>query len=143
MLNEKLNVLLADCAVAHRKLQNLHWYVKGHAFFQAHAKLEEFYDEANEAVDSVAELILMNGGKPLASMKEYLDASNVAERESDFISVNDAMTQAKADYELILADVKAVKDAADEEGNALVSAAMDDHIAQLSKHLWMLGQSER
>ncbi len=53
------------------------------------------------------------------------------------------MTQAKADYELILADVKAVKDAADEEGNALVSAAMDDHIAQLSKHLWMLGQSER
>ena len=91
----------------------------------------------------MAELILMNGGKPLASMKEYLDASNVAERESDFISVNDAMTQAKADYELILADVKAVKDAADEEGNALVSAAMDDHIAQLSKHLWMLGQSER
>ena len=143
MLNDKLNTLLADWAVAHRKIQNLHWYVKGHAFFQVHAKLEEYYDQANEAVDEVAETILMNGGKPLSTMSEFLDASHIVERESDFISVPEAFETVKADYQTILADVMDVKTTAEEEGNVLVSNAMDEYVATISKKLWMIGQSSR
>ncbi|MDY3129233.1 MAG: DNA starvation/stationary phase protection protein [Berryella intestinalis] len=143
MLNQKLNVLLSDYAVNHRKLQNLHWYVSGHGFFQAHATLETLYDQANEAVDEIAELILMNGGKPFASMKKYLEASHVQEREDEYLGASQMFEVVKGDYELILADVKDAKKLADEEDNYLVSAALDELIASLSKNIWMISQSQR
>ena len=56
---EKLNHFLADLVVEYHKLQNFHWYVKGPDFFTVHAKLEEYYDYISDAVDEVAEKILM------------------------------------------------------------------------------------
>lgn len=143
MLNDKLNVLLSDYAVNHRKLQNLHWYVSGHGFFQTHAALEDLYDQFNEAIDEIAELVLMNGGKPFASMKKYLEASHVQEREDDFVDSARAYEVVKGDFEIILADVKDAKKLADEEENYLVSAALDGLIASLSKNIWMISQSQR
>ncbi len=37
-------------------------------------------------------------------------------------------------------EVKAIKKAADEEDNYLVSAKMDDYISSYSKQIWMLKQ---
>ena len=68
-MDKLLNKLLADLVVEYHKLQHFHWYVKGADFFQVHAKLEEYYDEINEAVDEVAELMLQCKLKPASTMK--------------------------------------------------------------------------
>jgi starvation-inducible DNA-binding protein len=46
----------------------------------------------------------------------------------------------KADFELLQSDAATVKSLADESGRTVVSAAMDDILAELSKNLWMLRQ---
>ena len=76
-MEKQLNQLLSNLVVEYHKLQNFHWYVKGKDFFPVHAKLEELYDYVNEAVDEVAEHLLMIGGKPKASLKEFLEAASI------------------------------------------------------------------
>lgn len=45
-----------------------------------------------------------------------------------------------ADFEYLLKEVIAVKEAAEEKKNYLVSTLMDDYIASFSKNIWMLRQ---
>ncbi len=142
MLESKLNKLLANYAVEYHKLQTLHWYVKDHAFFQAHAKLEDYYNEAYEAVDEIAEKLRMIGGKPLANLDEFKANATISEAKGEFVTLKQAFATAKADFEQLLADVKDIKHDADEEDNYLISAFADDLIETLSKDIWMLGQSE-
>ena len=82
-LENKLNEFLADLNVFYRKLQNYHWNVQGKDFFQVHAKLEELYNEINEQIDEIAEHILILGGQPLGTVKDYLDKEE-AEIEKDY-----------------------------------------------------------
>lgn len=41
---KELNVYLANLNTLYTKIHNLHWNVEGPAFFQLHAKFEEFYN---------------------------------------------------------------------------------------------------
>ena len=135
---DKLNKLLSSLVVFHRNLQAYHWYVTGPDFFQAHAKLEEYYDEAAEAIDAVAELILMINGKPETRMAEYLKLSSVKEADWNNQKSKEIMKAVKENIETLLSLVKEVKKEADKEENYLVSAAMDNYIASYSKSIWML-----
>jgi starvation-inducible DNA-binding protein len=137
---DALNQLLADLTVDYHKLQNAHWYITGKDFFQVHATLEELYDGVLPHIDEVAELILQEGGRPVASLKETLALSKVEERPSEPLSSEEAFSIVKADFELLQSDAATVKSLADESGRTVVSAAMDDILAELSKNLWMLRQ---
>ncbi|MBR0165166.1 MAG: DNA starvation/stationary phase protection protein [Lachnospiraceae bacterium] len=140
-MEKQLNKLLADFVVEYHKLQHFHWYVKGSDFFTVHAKLEEYYDEINEAIDEVAEIMLMNKMKPASTMKEFLKLSSIAEPKGAFTSSATVFKAVLADYKHLLDEVKAVKAAADKANNYLVSAKMDDYIGMFSKAIWMLGQT--
>lgn len=142
-MEKKLNHLLANLVVEYHKLQNLHWYVEGPDFFQAHAKLEEYYDGINGAIDEVAEVILQLGGKPVASLREVLELASVEERAGAYVRSAEALEVVRADYEALLAEVVAIKQDADERGAHLVSALMDGYIAEFSKAVWMISQSQR
>ena len=126
--------------VDYHKLQNAHWYITGKDFFQVHATLEELYDGVLPHIDEVAELILQEGGRPVASLKETLALSKVEERPSEPLSSEEAFSIVKADFELLQSEAATVKSLADESGRTVVSAAMDDILAELSKNLWMLRQ---
>ncbi len=136
-----LNKLLADLVVEYHKLQHFHWYVKGGDFFTAHAKLEEYYDEINEAVDEVAELMLMNGMQPASTMKGFLELTAIKEPGDGYVTTQTVFQAVIDDFTALLKDVEAVKKAADEADNNLVSAKMDGYIEHFSKALWMLKQT--
>ena len=76
-LNVSMNELLSSLEVFYHKLQSYHWYVKGHAFFTVHAQLESYYDEVSEEIDEVAETLLMIGGAPVSTLKEFLELKEV------------------------------------------------------------------
>ena len=139
-MEKKLNKLLANLVVEYHKLQNFHWYVKGKDFFQAHAKLEELYDHINGAVDEVAENILMLEGKPLASMKDFLENAEIEEASPEHIKSKYIYKEVLKDFAYLLELVKEIKKDADENENYMVSALMDEYIKQFAKSIWMIRQ---
>lgn len=140
MLVNKLNHLLANLVVEYHKLQNFHWYIKGSDFFTVHAKLEDYYNDINKAVDEVAESILMLEGKPLASLKDFAANASIKEADAQFIKSDIILAEVEKDYSLLLAEVIEIKKAADAEENFIISAMMDDYIKNFTKAVWMLKQ---
>lgn len=140
MLVNKLNHLLANLVVEYHKLQNFHWYIKGSDFFTVHAKLEDYYNDINKAVDEVAESILMLEGKPLASLKDFAANASIKDAEAQFIKSDIILAEVEKDYSLLLAEVIEIKKAADAEENFIISAMMDDYIKNFTKAVWMLKQ---
>lgn len=66
----KLSVILADTYALYLKTQNYHWHVKGLQFKSLHELFEAQYKELAEAVDTLAERIVMKGHKAPATFKE-------------------------------------------------------------------------
>ena len=143
MLNDKLNVLLANYAVEAHKIHNFHWYVSGPSFYNVHTDLDEVYGAMYDQLDEVAELILMNDGSPLGSMDSFLKNATLSETAEGFKNPQEIYQAILADYEAIRAFATEIKKDADAEDNFLVSAAMDEHIALLSKTIWMIKQSNK
>lgn len=143
MLNDKLNVLLANYAVEAHKIHNFHWYVSGPSFYNVHTDLDEVYGAMYDQLDKVAELILMNDGSPLGSMDSFLKNATLSEAAEGFKKPQEIFDAILADYEAIRALASEIKKDADAEDNFLVSAAMDEHIALLSKTIWMIKQSNK
>ena len=139
-MDKKLNELLADLVLETHKLQRFHWYVKGPDFFQAHVQLEEFYDQVGALVDEVAEVMLMCDMKPISTVKEFLDASDIKESKGEFVTSKEAFAEVAKDFEHILEGIKDVKKKAEEDGVDIISIKCDAYIEQFSKAIWMLKQ---
>lgn len=139
-MEKKLNELLADLVVETHKLQRLHWYVKGPDFFQAHLQLEELYDQTSALVDEVAELMLMCDLKPISTVKEFLETSDIKETKGKFITSKEAYAEVAEDFEHILGLVKDLKKKSEDDGNDLIGIKCDTYIETFSKSVWMLNQ---
>ena len=88
----------------------------------------------------MAETILQLGGKPIASLGEVLSTASIKERDDAPVRSAQVFEIVLADFSALLDEVTAIKVAADEENNHLVSALMDDYISSLSKTIWMIRQ---
>ena len=106
-----------------------------------HQKLEEYYDCANDAIDEVAESVLMIGGQPVGSLKDFMENTKIGEAKNEKVSsqvVFDALLQ---DFNILLDKTIKIKEEADTNKLYLISALMDNYIADYNKKIWMLKQS--
>lgn len=136
-INNSLNKILADYSIYYQKLRNYHWNVKGHLFFALHGKFEEMYDEAAEQIDEIAERILMIGGKPLSNLSDYLKTARLKED----VGQPDAMTMVtnlQADISQLVASLKECAEEADDAGDSITEAMLEEIVAGHEKTLWML-----
>ncbi|MFC4735480.1 Dps family protein [Bacillus daqingensis] len=135
---EILNRHVANWNVMFVKLHNYHWYVSGPNFFTLHEKFEELYDEAQEHIDELAERLLALKGRPVASMKVYLETSTINEAEGeqtaeemvealvhDFTQLSDELKE----------DIETLEDDADDEATADMLIEIRQSV---EKHNWML-----
>ncbi len=139
-MEEKLNLLLSDLVVEYHKLQNFHWYAKGRNFFTVHAKLEEYFRAINECIDDVAETMLMLELKPVASLAEFLEKTQIKEVKDGYMKGYDIFTEVLKDFEYFKQLVTIIKKQADDEMIYQVSALMDGLIAEFAKNIWMIKQ---
>ncbi|MFI3332358.1 MAG: DNA starvation/stationary phase protection protein [Rikenellaceae bacterium] len=139
-MEEKLNLLLSDLVVEYHKLQNFHWYAKGRNFFAVHEKLEQYFREISDNIDDVAETMLMLELKPVASLKEFLEKTQIKEAHDGHIKGHDIFNYVLADFEYFKQLVNIIKKQADDEMIYQVSALMDEFIAQFAKNIWMVKQ---
>jgi len=139
-LHQFLNERIADLGVLYFKLHRFHWFVEGPAFYPMHAKYEELYDEVTALFDEYAERLLSIGGKPLATMKEYLSVSKISEEGSEVTPEAIFVTLIK-DYSYFVQNLKEGVKLAEGEGDMTTADMFIESIGSFEKHLWMFKQS--
>ncbi len=132
-----LNKQIADWNVLFVKLHNYHWYVKGSDFFTLHAKFEELYNEAILHIDVLAERVLIIGGKPIATMREYLDASGIEEANQRATS-HEMVQDIVHNFNYLIEELKNGMEITTQESDSVTHDILLAIRKKLSKHIWML-----
>jgi len=136
-LNKELNKQVATWSVMYTKLHNFHWYVKGPQFFTLHAKFEELYNEATLHMDEIAERLLTLGGKPVATLTEQLELSEIAEATGK--ESTDQMVESLVnDFDKIMKSLKKGMEEAAKDGDDMTEDILNAVYQSIEKHQWML-----
>lgn len=138
-LIDALNQHLANLHIMNYKLHNYHWNVKGSEFFRIHEITEKYYDYFFELFDEVAERILQLEGKPLTTVKEYLDNTTLKEDSKKEFTGSEVASGALADFKTLLAEARKINEIAEENSDVASVNMIGDVIEWLEKAIWMLG----
>ncbi|WHY66034.1 Dps family protein [Neobacillus sp. SuZ13] len=132
-----INHQIANWNVLYTKLHRFHWYVKGPHFFTLHAKFEELYEEAAATIDEFAEQLLTIGGRPVSTLKEYLQLSTI-EETNETLTAEEMVQAIVHDFSLIIDELKVGMEVADQNNDEVTSDMFLGLVGKLSKHNWML-----
>ena len=139
-LEQVMNQQLANWNVLYTKLHRFHWYVKGPQFFTLHAKFEELYEEAAGTIDELAERLLIAGGKPISTLKEYIQYASI-EETSENLTAEEMVQNVVNDFSQLISELKEGKVVAEQGNDEVTSDMFTELIEKLSKHNWMLTSS--
>ncbi|MCB0475579.1 MAG: DNA starvation/stationary phase protection protein [Flavobacteriaceae bacterium] len=136
-LTVDLNELLANFQVFYQNLRGLHWNIRGKQFFELHVKFEEFYTDAQEKVDMIAERILTLQGTPLHTFADYTNESSIPAGKN--ISKDIEAVQLIVDsLEVLLKIERKILDKSDKADDEGTNSLMSDFISEQEKTVWML-----
>jgi starvation-inducible DNA-binding protein len=136
-LEQVLNQQIANWNVLYTKLHRFHWNVKGPHFFTLHEKFEELYEEAAATIDEFAEQLLIIGGSPVSTLKEYLEVATIAET-TDTLTAEEMVGAIVSDFEQMISELKAGIEIAEEKNDGVTGDMFLDLVEKLNKHNWML-----
>jgi len=136
-LTDSLNVQLANWSVLYVKLHHFHWYVTGPHFPVLHAKFEELYDMAALKLDELAERILAIEGKPVSTMKEFLELATIKEANKAK-DENDMLAATIADLKELIEGLQKSAELAEEAKDTATSDVLTTQVEELQKQVWML-----
>ncbi|GAB6929257.1 Dps family protein [Paenibacillus sp. JCM 10914] len=136
-LQHVLNVQVANWSLLGVKLHHYHWFVKGPQFYVLHEKFEELYNTAAGYVDELAERLLAVGGKPAATMSQYLQLATLKEASNEE-SAEQMVGQLVADFRQLAEELKAGIDAAGQEHDDATADLLTGMMSNVQKHAWML-----
>ena len=135
-LAAKLNPYLSDLVVLYLKLHDLHWNVKGMQFVPVHQYTEARYDDTAEKFDAVAELLIMQGEKPVSGIQEYLELATIKEANKGVYRDEEVLKILIEDLEHMKAQALSIHESCAD--NFTVVAMMEEHVAGYDKELWFL-----
>lgn len=135
--SETLNKQLANWNILYVKLHNYHWYVNGPHFFTLHGLFETLYNEAATYIDELAERVLMIGGAPAATMKQYMQLASIQEASGQE-STDEMVAAIVKDFRQLATEAKAGMMTAAQEGDEISADMLKDIQDKLEKHVWMM-----
>lgn len=132
-----LNVLLASYQLHYQKLRNFHWNLKSQDFFTLHDKFEQFYTDANEKIDDIAERILTLRVQPISQLSEYLKVSQISECPED-LGYTQMVKEVLNDYSVLIKISREVLSAASDAEDEGTIDMLGGYVGDLEKYCWML-----
>ncbi len=132
-----INQQIANWNVLYTKLHRFHWYVKGPHFFTLHGKFEVLYEEAAATIDEFAEQLLTIGGRPVSTLKEYLQHATI-EETNETLTAEEMVQAIVHDFSLIIDELKVGMEVAEQNNDEVTSDMFLGLIGKLKKHNWML-----
>jgi len=131
-----LEKVIANMAVLYQKLRNYHWNMTGKGFMAMHIAFEKEYEALADEIDEVAELVRIKGGKPISTLKEFLDHATLVEGDKEK-SMDDMLAEIIADFKTLIAQLK------DEfNGDVKTEDVLTGILARLEKSVWLLSSSQ-
>ena len=134
----EVNKEIANLGVAYIKFHNLHWNVIGGQFKPVHEYLEALYDSISDSLDEVAELLKINDEYPVASLKEFLELSEIEELSSKDVHFKDALVIALEDLLVIAKQAKVIRQLASEDDLIGLVDSMEGIISNIDKESWFI-----
>jgi len=134
----KLNEYLSNLAVINVKLHNLHWNVQGLEFMAIHTFTEDLYNAFFLQYDDIAELIKIQGKKPLATLKDYLNHASITESQKDNFTPIEVVKILLEDLNTLRKQAKEIRSIANEEDDFNTVSMFEEHLSLLDKNLWFL-----
>jgi starvation-inducible DNA-binding protein len=138
MLAELLKILLASDFSYYLKAHMFHWNVEGKDFYQYHKFLQKVYEDAYEAVDTIAEYI--------RTLDEYSPGSLTRYHELTRIQDQIKVPRARLMIEELLSDSHTMVnllnecfDAATQENKQDIANFIAERLTATNKFIWMLG----
>ncbi len=132
-----LNQLLADYQVYYQNLRNFHWNVEGENFFDLHAQFEALYTDARIKIDEIAERILTLRSRPVSTLTDYLETSNVDEARKVTNDREMVMTILE-NHKVLISCMRDVISAAGKAGDEGTIDMIGGFLSELEKKSWML-----
>jgi starvation-inducible DNA-binding protein len=136
-----LNKNLANLQMLYVKLHNYHWNVKGMNFKPIHEMTEAYYDYFAEQYDEVAERIVQLGGKPFATLQDYLTNASLKEESKKTFDGKYVLKSLLPDFEQLNKDFKEISKDAAETGDMPTAGLADANVGWLEKQIWMIKAS--
>ncbi len=136
-VEQVINQQIANWNVLYTKFHRFHWYVKGPHFFTLHAKFEELYEEAAATIDEFAEQLLTIGGRPVSTLKEYLQLATI-EETNEALTAEEMVQVIVHDFSLMIDELKAGMEVTEQNNDEVTSDMFLGLIGKLNKHNWML-----
>ncbi|STX52162.1 starvation-inducible DNA-binding protein [Legionella busanensis] len=136
----QLSILLADTYALYLKTQNYHWHVRGAQFKALHELFENQYQELAEAVDEIAERILILGHKAPATFDEFNRLKRVKDGDSNRLA-NEMVKELAQDNGTLIKDLNQSLKIAQEHADEGTVTLLSDRIAAHEKARWMLAAS--
>jgi starvation-inducible DNA-binding protein len=134
---EPLKVALADTFVFGLKAQFYHWNVQGPNFKQYHDLFGLIYEDANDAIDPLAEFIRASGSYAPGTLSRFKELTTLVELNT----IPDAKTMImnlSLDNDKVIMTIKTAYEAADNAGAYDVSDFLAARLASHKKHGWFL-----
>ncbi|MBV7507319.1 DNA starvation/stationary phase protection protein [Bacillus sp. sid0103] len=135
-VEQVINQQIANWNVLYSKLHRFHWYVKGPHFFTLHAKFEELYEEAAATIDEFAEQLLTIGGRPVSTLKEYLQLATI-EETNQTLTAEEMVQTIVHDFSLLIDELKTGMEVAEQNNDEVTRDMFLGLIGKLNKHNWM------
>lgn len=134
-----LNDMVASHGVFITKLYQHHFYVQGPHFFTLHIKFEELYKETTEHFDELAERLIAIGGKPYATLKEFLEHSAIEEKPyTEKVPAEEMVASTVADYRILADNLAAGITLTGEVGDDVTQDLLIAYKTGVDKNIWML-----
>ncbi|MGH9749506.1 MAG: Dps family protein [Candidatus Polarisedimenticolia bacterium] len=134
-----LDRLLADEYVLYTKSRNYHWNVTGPQFNDLHKFFESQYEALNGIVDDVAERARSLGGRPIATLAEFLQQTRLKEDAKSALDARTMIGNLLADHEAIVRTLRTdLETAASRHKDMGTSDFLTGLMEQHEKMGWML-----
>ena len=133
-----LNDDLADEYVLLTKTRNYHWNVEDPRFNDLHKFFEEQYELISASIDEIAERVRAVGGKTRATLKEFINSSQIGEDFGSYPEADAMLGNLLTDHETIIKtlrkNIKECQNLNDEATANFLTEKMEEH----EKMAWML-----
>jgi starvation-inducible DNA-binding protein len=135
---DALNALLADSFALYLKTKNYHWHVQGPRFRELHLLFDEQATQILGITDLIAERVRKNGAATLRSIGDVSRRQSIKDDDSASVDADTMVRTLAGDNELLLAQLREVKAAADADGDIATSGLVDAWADETQQRIWFL-----
>ena len=133
-----LTTSLAATYTLYTKTRKFHWNVTGMHFQQLHALFEAQYTQLEEAVDELAERVVMLGSPAIGTLEEMQEHSYIQETPGVNPDADGMVAELLADHESVIRHLRVDIDAVTENDDAGTADFLSGLLEQHEKTAWFL-----